>query len=184
MQVRYRDYTGFVPVNSEYTITDPRYWQPNFISDGNGIITYQSHIAPQIALVNTISTDPNNPAFVSKLSTPRASSLENYASNVLPLVNEVLQINANLNDQTKLQAEFYHNKGQSYIPALKFIGKSKALSLDDYIFTAFTLSIAVYDAALFSWKTKIRVNSVRPVTATRFLYGNNPLPAAWAGKRW
>lgn len=180
--MRYKDYTNFVPVNSEFAVTDPRYWQPLLISDGNGIITYQGHIAPQIALVNTISTDPSNPAFVSKLSTARASTLENYATNVLPLLNDVLQINANLNDKTKIQAEFYNNKGLSYIPALKFIGQSKGLSLDDYVFTAFTLSISVYDAALFAWKNKIRVNSVRPITTAKILYGNNPLPAAWGGE--
>ena len=181
-QVRYKDYTGFVPVNSGYTISDPRYWQPNYISDGNGIITYQAHVAPQIALVNTISVDPANPAFVSKLSTARASTLQNFASNVLPLLNDILSINANLNDQTKIQAEFYNNKGQAFVPALKFIGTSRSLSIDDYIHAVFTISVAVYDAGLFAWKNKIRINSVRPVTAARILYGDNPLPAAWGGK--
>lgn len=169
-------------MNSDFAITDPRYWQPNFGSDGNGVLTFQVHVAPQIALVNLIAADPNDPNIISPLSTPRASTLSNYASKVLPLVNDVLQISANLNDKTKLQAEFYNNKGLSYIPALKFVGSSRGLSLDDYVFAAFTISVAVYDAAIIVWKNKIRVNSVRPVTAVRYLYGNNLVPPTWGGE--
>jgi hypothetical protein len=128
--VRYRDYTNFVPVNSPYELKDPRYWQPLEISDGKGTITHQTHVAPQIALVDTVPTDSANPAFVSKLSTARASTLENFAANVLPQLKELLLVDSNLNDRTKIQAEFYKDKGLSYIPALKFIGTSKGLFFD------------------------------------------------------
>eukprot|EP01038_Epipyxis_sp_PR26KG_P010218 gene10218-13747_t len=133
---------------------------PNLLSDGNGVITFQSHVAPQIFLVTPISVDANDKIFKSAKSTPRS-------------------VNSVKDEYMKLQAEFYNNKALSYLPALKFIGTNRNLALDDYVFSSFTISVAVYDAAIIVWKNKIKQNSVRPFTAARYIYGDNVIPAAY-----
>lgn len=45
----YSDYTGFAPVNSAYSHSDARMWQPQVITDSFGLRKVQAFVTPQYA---------------------------------------------------------------------------------------------------------------------------------------
>jgi hypothetical protein len=91
----------------------------------------------------------------------------------------VLQASANLNDEAKVVAQFFDNKVISFgfIPFANvqddtWIGHmTKALAMD------MSVHLALFDATIVSWNEKIRINQVRPISAIRYLYGNDQVNA-------
>ena len=46
----YADYTGYEPVNTAYTLSNPSRWQPNVVTTGNGLFKAQQFVTPQLRL--------------------------------------------------------------------------------------------------------------------------------------
>ena len=126
------------------------------------------------------------PGILSPGSTARKSSLENYVKNVKPLVDAVLKTQAGLTDTTKVQAELFNDKPKSFLPAIaKLIDvplNNLPLSYDNYVVAAFAGTVAAWDAAILGFKNKIYWNSVRPVTAIRYLYNKSNITTWVKGK--
>jgi len=107
-------------------------------------------------------------------STARRSTLAEYLTKVKPLADEVLAVQAGLTDRQKVQAELFNDKTRSYLPAIAYLINvplnGQPLTIDQFVFAAFTGAVAAWDAALIGWQNKIYWNSVRPITAIQYIY--------------
>ena len=45
----YFDYTGYIPANTAYELKYPNLWQPNIVTQKNGIFRVQQFVTPQYA---------------------------------------------------------------------------------------------------------------------------------------
>ena len=62
-------------------------------------------------------------------------------------------------------AEFYNDKGKSFVPALAFLSTLNPIAgdIDTFVAAAFTGALAAYDAAIVVWKNKIFWNYCYPI---------------------
>jgi len=183
---RYRDYTNYVPINPGGTIVDIRFWQPLLADDSVGNFNYQVHVVPQLSAVPGISIQSDLVNVLSPGSTARKSTLANFLANVKPLADAVIAAQAGLTDQQKVIAELFNDKTRSFLPAIAYLINvplnGQPLTIDQFIVAAFTGTLAAWDAAIIGFKNKIYWNSVRPVTAIKYIYGTNPITTWVANK--
>lgn len=172
----YMDYTGYRPVNTAYKLRNPSRWQPDLQRQGMGIYKIQQFVTPQYALVEPYSYySPGN------FSVPRpAASNHRKRKAYRAQADKVLDVSANLTDEQKLKAEFFDDKIASLGFSAVFAALSQGLSLLEFIHLDFVTNMAAHDAGIFVWQEKRRYDAVRPFSAIRYLYGNQPV-LAWAG---
>jgi hypothetical protein len=171
----YADYTGYAPVNTAYFLGDPSRWQPN-VSGNNGLFKVQQFVTPQFALTQPYSYV--TPA-IFQAPVPDNSNHNNtiaYAQQAA----EVLAASAALTDHQKAAAEFYNDKFRSIGLSALFLLQSRGLSLEQFVHLDFLLNVAAFDTGIAVWKEKRRFDAVRPFSAIRYLYGNQPV-TAWGG---
>ena len=122
----------------------------------------------------SIKTSTSINSLVSPGSTARLNKLKDYVAKVKPLADAVIATQAGLTDSQKIQAELFNAKDRSFLPAIaKLVDvqlNSAPLTYDNFITVSFATALAAWDAALLGFKSKIFWNSVRPVTAIRYLY--------------
>jgi hypothetical protein len=175
----YMDYTGFKPVNTAYEIFDPTKWQPQVVTAGNGIFRVQQYVTPQIAI-----TKPYALKDVASHVTPEpiASLLkrgENGRALYKQQVDDALATSASLagNDYKKAQAEFFDNKFRSIGFIALFVAITHGFTLDQFVQYDCMLNISAFDAAILSFKEKTRWNAIRPFSAIKVQYGDQPVTA-------
>lgn len=176
----YSDYTGYVPVNDPYTINDPNRWQPLLGPNGQP----QKFLTPQwgqvtpFALTSGSQFRPAGPAVVSQPA---------YKAQA----DTVLQLSAGLNDTNKVIAEYWADGPHSVTPPghwdlfaqfflAQNVSKRKGNSLAADIQLFFALTNAIFDASIAVWDCKRYYDSVRPITAVRYLYSGQQI-TAWGG---
>ncbi|WP_445359811.1 vanadium-dependent haloperoxidase [Microbulbifer sp. EKSA005] len=172
----YADYTDFKPANSAYKLRFPSKWQPAVLMERPGVFRVQQFVTPQIALTTPYSYESPD-EFTSPI--PIKSKIWNYPSYVAQ-VNDVLATSANLTDEQKMKAELFDMKIFSLGFAAVFASESQGLSLMDFIHYDFLTNMAAFDTAIAIWKEKRRHNSVRPFSAVRYIYKDEPV-TAWGG---
>lgn len=172
----YQDTTGYLPVNSAFVLRDPSRWQPGLRLQGTGVYTVQHFVTPQLA--NTEPFAEFDPRML-RIPIPSASNVENW-DEYREQVDAVLEISANLTDEQKLMAELFDNKiaslGLSYI----HLGRALDLSPADMARGYFVKLAAAFDSSIVIWQEKARYDAVRPFSAIRHVYGDEPV-TAWAG---
>ena len=172
----YRDYTGYEPVNTAYDLKDPARWQPDLQRQGTGLYKIQQFVTPQYAFVEPYSyDDPEEfyfPPPVNSRKAPKAPYKEQ--------ADEVLAASANLTDEQKLKAELFDNKILSLGFSAVFAAQSQGLGLLDFIHLDFLTNMAAFDAGIAVWKWKRAYDAVRPFSAIRHIYGDDPV-TAWGG---
>ncbi len=172
----YRDYTGYEPVNTAYELKRPSRWQPDLQRQGTGIYKVQQFVTPQYAFVEPYSyADPAAfyvPPPVNSKKAPKAIYRQQ--------ADEVLQASANLTDERKLKAELFDNKIESLGFSAVFAAQSQGLSLLDFIHLDFLTNMAAFDAGIVIWGWKLEYDAVRPFSAIRHIYGDQPV-TAWGG---
>jgi len=172
----YADYTGYKPVNTAYELIDAGRWQPNIGTAGNGTFRVQQFVTPQYRLVKPYSfPDPN--AFHAPV--PVNSDPHNTAG-YKQQADEVLAASAGLTDEQKGIAELFDDKIRSIGAVGTFVALTRGLSLDEFVQLDFVGHIAMFDGGIVAWNEKFRYDAVRPFTAIRYLYGDNPV-TAWGG---
>jgi len=172
----YMDYTGYKPRNTAYRLKNPSRWQPDLQRQGMGIYKVQQFVTPQYALVEPYSY--NNPRNF-RVPRPAASNHRNRAA-YRGQADEVLNVSANLTDEQKLKAEFFDDKIASLGFSAVFAALSQGLSLLEFIHLDFVTNMAAHDAGIFIWQEKRRYDAVRPFSAIRYLYKDEPV-LAWGG---
>jgi hypothetical protein len=172
----YEDYTGYQPVNTPYELHDPSRWQPLMNTPGNGTFTAQQFVTPQWAVTNPYSYhDPNR----FNAPVPRASNVQHWLA-YMAQADEVRRAQANLTDEQKMTAELFDNKISSLGFSALFVTLSRGFTLDEFVHYDFLTNVAAFDGGIATWNEKYRYDTVRPVSAIRFLYGDR-LISGWGG---
>jgi hypothetical protein len=191
----YADYTGYVLPNSPMdlvsgafdpaTVHDPNAWQPLRYRDASGAVVTPGfvgaqwqHVTPFALASSGMLRSPTGPA--------RYGS-----SQYLTQAQQLLSLSAGLTDEQKMIAELWADGPRSEQPPghwnlfAEFIARrdrhgdeEHGIDLDIKLF--FVLTNAIFDAGICAWDNKCEFASVRPITATRYLFHGQPV-TAWAG---
>lgn len=172
----YRDYTGYTPVNTPWSLVDPSRWQPLFTTPGNGTFLGQQFITPQWALTRPYSFSHPSPFN----TPPPADSNHRRHQAYKAQADEVMAIQAALTDRQKMIAELFDNKIASLGFSALFITLSRGLSLEEFVQYDFLTNMAAFDGGIATWNEKYRYDAVRPVTAIHFLYDGRTV-TGWGG---
>ena len=174
----YSDYTGYVPVNTADTLNDPNKWQPLLV---NGVP--QTWLLPQWGLVKPFALTSGSQFrdFILAYG-PAQYPHGSYRKQAI----EVLHLSARLNDTAKVIAEYWADGLGSGTPPghwnifAQEISRRDGHTIDDDVKMFFILGNALMDASIAVWDCKRAADSIRPVSAIRFLFGSKPI-RAWAG---
>ena len=192
--VIYSDYTGYLPRNAPMdlrlafdplTVHNPNAWQPLRYPDASGAVVTPAFIAPHWDRVVPFAL-PSDSALRSPIGPPKFGSAQ-YAEQAQAL----LDLSAGLTDEQKVIAEYWADGPHSELPPghwnlfAQFVSRREhhaqnehGLDLDVKLF--FALTNAVSDAGICAWDNKRAFDSVRPITAVRYLFQGQPI-RAWAG---
>jgi hypothetical protein len=175
----YSDYTGYAPVNTAASVTDPNRWQPLLVTAQNGIAAVQKFATPQwgrvtpFALVSGSVLRPAPP--------PAYGSAARQAE-----IDEMVSISASLGDREKAIAEYWMDGPSSELPPghwcifADYVGQRDHHGLDDDVKLLFVMANAELDAGIAVWDAKRAYDSPRPITDVRYRYGGTQI-TAWAG---
>jgi hypothetical protein len=111
---------------------------------------------------------------------PRKSDVRNLGA-YKRQADEVLAASANLTERQKLIAELFNDKfrGVGAVGGYAAI-RTGNLNLEQFVHYITTVEIATFDATIVTWYWKRVYDAVRPITAIRYLYGDNKV-TAWGG---
>jgi hypothetical protein len=177
----YSDYTNYKPVNDPDHLDDPNRWQPLRNNDG----TVQRFLMPHWGQVT--------PFALSRADEFRPAPPPLYPDPLYQLeATEVLDLSGGLDDVSKTVAEYWATgaggdpvSGAANPPAhwnilARVIAARDAHTLDENVKLFFALANAQLDVSVAVWECKRFYDYVRPVSAVRFLYKDQPV-LAWAG---
>ena len=170
----FMDTTGFVPVNSGLEVVDPSRWQPLLVRPGrSGVYVIQNFVTPQYSVTEPYADiDPRD----YRVAPPSNSSYANLAA-YRAQADRVLERSAGLNDTQKMLVELFDLKARDIIlsPTTKDVD-----DVIEFVQLGFLLHMAQFDAGIVIWQEKLRYDAVRPITAIRYLYGDE-MVIAWGG---
>ena len=164
----YSDYTGYQPVNDPDHINDPNRWQPIRFSDGHGGFVTPGYIAPHWGNVIPFALDPANHF------RPGPPELWPHGGYVAQM-EEILQLNAHLDDREKMIAEYWADGPHSELPPghwtlfAEFVSRRDQHTFDQDVRLFFEVGNAVFDAGIAVWECKRFYDFARPITAIHFL---------------
>ena len=191
--VPYSDYTGFVSANEPMdtrapldpaTVHDPNAWQPLTYIDGSGHLVTQPFVGAQWQRVSPFavgSGELRSPAGPARLGSPE----------FLAQAQALLELSAGLTDEQKLIAEYWADGSHSELPpghwnlfaqqvAERDSTGDSEHDLDQAVKLFFAMTAAIFDAGICAWDNKIAFNSVRPITAIRYVFHGKQI-RAWGG---
>ncbi|KAL6072155.1 Vanadium-dependent haloperoxidase [Balamuthia mandrillaris] len=176
-QRRYLDYTNYRPVNTFDKLKYPDRFQPLMFQHGLDVWAVQSHIVPQIryAAGFGFSNVYDLPATTLRPYSHRKNrfAYQQQAEDVMARV-------AGLTETQKILAEYFETKVNSLaFPFGRFV-RTNNMDLSTLIHTDFYLNQALWNAAILSWSEKLKFDSVRPVSAIRYLKDNQNI-LGWGG---
>jgi hypothetical protein len=172
----YADWTGYRPVNELMRVLDPNRWQPLPTPDGLG----QRFLVPHWGLVVPFAL---RAGWVLR---PRQGPRRHPERGFLVQAERLLADSAGLTDEHKAIAEHWADGPGTETPPGHWCLIAQQVSardghgLDEDIRLFFALSGALLDAGIASWDAKRAFDSVRPVTAIRFLFADREV-LAWGG---
>jgi membrane-associated phospholipid phosphatase len=194
----YSDYTCYQPRNEpmEYCtplmskckqlhIDDPNHWQPLIGPPEFGSVTqgcigpHWEHVAP-FALTSDDQFDAT--AIAIGLPPDIFTDAAHYAQNV----DQILLYSAQLNAERKLIVEYWADGPASELPPghwgvlAQFVSQRDNHSIDEDVKMFFAMHNASSDAGIVAWHLKRKYDSVRPITAIRYLYQGQTV-LAWGG---
>jgi len=192
--VPYSDYTGYRPANDPMDLTaafvpasvrDPNRWQPLRYPDAQGAIVTPPYLAPQWGQVAGFAL-PLGAALRSPTGPARYGSAA-YRDQALAL----LDLSAQLTDQQKMIAEYWADGPGTELPPghwdlfAQYVSRrdhhgTGRSGLDADVKLFFALTNALFDASIVAWDDKRAYDSVRPITAIRYLFHGQQV-LAWAG---
>jgi hypothetical protein len=173
----YADTTNYEPV-----LNDPNHWQPLCIPLDKDPCTLQKFAAPHWGRVRPFALSSG-----SELRNEVAGMLKAYPDqHYVDQHSEVLKISAELDDRKKTIAEYWADGPGSVTPPghwnviAQYVSKRDSHNLDRDVKLFFVLNNALMDCAIAAWDVKRYYDSVRPISAIRFLYAGKQVQA-WGG---
>ncbi|MDQ4133561.1 MAG: vanadium-dependent haloperoxidase [Actinomycetota bacterium] len=192
--VAYSDYTGYQPYNGVMeplapfdpaTVKDPNRWQPLRYHDATAVLVTPNWLAPHWNRVVPFAL--RTPSQLRSATGPAKFGSAQY----LQQAQEVLAMSANLTDEHKAVVEYWADGPKSETPPghwnlfAQFVSRRDqhgagmaGIAADTKMF--FALNNALLDASIVAWDNKVAFDSVRPITAVRFLFRGQPV-RAWGG---
>lgn len=173
----YADYTGYAPKNPAMIvgtptplnlIPAPSNWQPLTYTDATGVVRTPVFVGAAwervkpFALTSSDQYRPGPPAIYGS---------REYEEQT----RRIVEVQAGLTDEQKVIAEYWADGPKSELPPghwllhAIYVSERDRHTDDDDIKMFFALSNALSDAAIAAWDAKRAYDSVRPVTAVRFL---------------
>jgi hypothetical protein len=172
----YSDYTGYVPVNTPANVIDPNRWQPIQFCNG----ATPKYLAPHWGLVRPFAMTSGGQF------RPRVGPALFPSWNYERQARYVVDVSAALDDRKKVIAEYWADGPASETPPghwnllAQFVSRRDGHDLDRDVKLFFALNGALLDVSIATWEAKRFWDSVRPITAIRYLYNNQPI-RAWGG---
>jgi hypothetical protein len=171
----YADWTGYRPVNDLMRLVDPNRWQPLPTPDGAG----QRFLVPHWGLVAPFALEGG---WELRPRGPRRHPGPGFLAQAV----ELLADSAGLTDERKAIAEYWADGPNTETPPGHWCLLAQEVSardghgLDEDVRLFFALTGALLDAGIACWDAKRAYDSVRPVTAIRFLFAGQEV-LAWGG---
>ena len=192
--VPYSDYTGYTPVNGPLDIRvpfdptlvhDPNAWQPLRYVDSSGNLVTQGFVGAQWQRVTPFALSSQS-QLRSSTGPATHGSLEYQAQ-----AQALLDMSRDLTDEQKMIAEYWADGPRSELPPghwslfAQFVSRREnhgpdERGIDSDVKLFFALTNALFDAGICAWADKCEFNSVRPITAVRYLFRGRTV-RAWAG---
>ena len=192
--VPYSDTTGYTPVNGAMdtrlpldatTVHDPNRWQPLTYVDASGRLVTPSFLGAHWQHVRPFSID--SAAGLRPTGGPARLGSADFRTQALELV----ELSASLSDEQKVIAEYWADGPRSELPpghwnlfaqqvAYRDRSGSSEHDLDLAVKLFFALTNAIFDAGCCAWDSKVAFDSVRPITAIRWLFRDQQI-TAWGG---
>ncbi|HXZ03032.1 MAG TPA: vanadium-dependent haloperoxidase [Stellaceae bacterium] len=181
----YSDYTDYQPANEAAHLMDVDRWQPLAVPNNRGALVDQKFLSPHWGKVVPFalkSGDQFRPAPPASLPVSLLTGSADYREQA----REIIQYTATLTDEQKVIADYWADGPNSTYPPghwctfADFVSQRDRHSLDDDVKMFFALANALLDASIAAWDAKRAYESVRPVTAIRYLYSDQKI-RGWAG---
>src|SRR5262245_38447140 len=194
----YSDYTCYKPRNAPmafctplmsvcaplpWDIDDPNHWQPLIGPPELGSVM-QKFVGPHWERVTPFALTSAD-QFDSLARAPAPDVFQNrrhYEKNV----DEILQFSAALDAERKLIVEYWADGPNSQQPPghwglfAQFVSARDQNTIDEDVMMFFAMHNASFDAGIVAWHFKRTYNSVRPITAVRYLKQGQQV-LAWGG---
>lgn len=175
----YFNYVGYEPVNSADKNVDPNRWQPKYFADGKGgkhapgcLTPFWDKVKP-VSLQSGHQFRPGPPPMIGSEQLQKE-------------VQEVIDLQAGLNDYEKALVEFMRDGPQSVQQAghwLKFaqdVSRRDNHTLDDDVKMYFFNQVVAMDAFIASWDSKMYYDYARPYALVHQYYEDQVIKA-WGG---
>jgi hypothetical protein len=192
--VPYSDYTGYAPSNEVMDLTHPfaegtfdsktvldcNRWQPLRYPNASGTVVTPGFIGPYWNRVAPFALASGN-QFRSPTGPARFGTQA-----FVDQARELLDISANLDDRQKAIAEYWADGPSSELPPghwdlfAQVVSRRDGHGVDQDAQLFFALTNAIFDAGIVAWDNKIAFDSVRPITAVRYIFEGKRV-RAWAG---
>lgn len=192
--VPYSDYTDYRPANDPMdartaldpsTVHDVNRWQPLTYVDVSGALVTPTFVGAHWHVVRPFAMASTS-QFRSPSSPARVGSQQFVAQ-----AQELIDVSASLTDEQKVIAEYWADGPRSELPpghwnlfaqqvAHRDRTGSSEHDLDQAVKLFFALTNAIFDAGCCAWDNKVAFDSVRPITAIRWLFRAKEI-TAWAG---
>jgi hypothetical protein len=175
--VPYADYTGYVPKNPPMvvalptpreTILDPSHWQPLTYADAAGVVRTPIFLGAaweKVKPFGLVSGSQYRPG------PPPVWGAPEYVEQV----HRIMEVQQGLSDEQKAVAEYWADIAGTELPPGHwllfglYVSERDRHTDDQDVMMFFALSNALGDAAIASWDAKRAYDSVRPITAVRYL---------------
>ncbi|MEU4700955.1 vanadium-dependent haloperoxidase [Nonomuraea dietziae] len=184
----YADTTGYAPVNAPMavadpltSVADPSRWQPLTYRNRAGALVTPPFLAPHWGGVTSFTGRARDLA--DAVPAPAAYGTHAYRAQVA----EIVSLTAGLTDRRKAIAEYWADGPSSETPPghwslfAQRVSARDGHGLDEDVKMFFALANSVMDAGIASWEAKRDHDSVRPITAVRFLHRGRQIPT-WGGR--
>jgi hypothetical protein len=185
----YADTSGYVPVNSWDQVRERDHWQPLCVplqAPGTGDCPAQQRFATPhwrsvtpFALTSAAQFRPDHGPAVTVLKGKPSDAFRKE-------VDQQLRFSAGLTDLQKVIAEYWEDPPGSETPPghwnlfAQWVSRRDQHSLDEDAKVFMALNNGLLDASITAWDAKRQWNSVRPITAVRWLM-KDQLVQAWGG---
>jgi hypothetical protein len=185
----YADTSGYVPVNTWDKVLDPDRWQPLCVPlpppGATECPAQQKYLTPHWRTVVPFglkSADQYRPDHGPAVSVEKGKPSSAY----LKEVDQQLLYSASLTDTHKVITEYWSDGPRSELPPghwnvfAQWVSRRDRHGLDRDAKLFFALDNALLDASITAWDAKRQWDSVRPITAVRWLK-RGQLVRAWGG---
>jgi hypothetical protein len=185
----YADTSGYVPVNTWDKLVEPDHWQPLCVPlpapGATDCPAVQKFVTPHwrsvtpFALTSASQFRPDHGPAVTVLKGKPSDAFRKE-------VDQQLKYSAGLTDLQKVIAEYWEDPPGSETPPghwnlfAQWVSRRDHHTLDQDAKVFMALNNALLDAGITAWDAKRQWNSVRPITAVRWLK-KGQLVQAWGG---